>query len=270
VITPSFAVKRVLDDLNISSHKDLQLLDLIALERGALVQYGLLDGAEARLAVGNRKAVITISHTVTHPRRKRFSIAHELGHWEMHRWESILALCTKMDINEGRARSAKSSKEQQANQFASELLLPGQFFEPLCKEKDPSLDLVTELSDVFDVSLTATAIRYMNFCDEPCAVVFSQGGFIKWFQGSQEFEELGVFIGVRSRLDPSSLAALLFQGHVLDPNPRPRRVKASRWFASGQCRSDATIQEQSWFMPNYDAVLSLLWVDDDIDDDDWW
>ncbi len=28
------------------------------------------------------------------------------------------------------------------------------------------------------------------------------------------------------------------------------------------------IQEQSWLMPTYDAVLTLPWVDEDIEDED--
>ena len=31
---------------------------------------------------------------------------------------------------------------------------------------------------------------------------------------------------------------------------------------------DATIYEQSWSMPSYNAVLTLLWVADDIEGDD--
>jgi hypothetical protein len=147
--------------------------------------------------------------------------------------------------------------------------LPKRFFAPLCKGKRPTLDLISELAEAFNVSLTATALRYLRFCDEICTVVFSQAGYIRWFRGSQGFErareDLGLFIDVRSKLDPSSLAASFFQGRSVQISPK--RVRASVWFEPGRYRSDATVIEQSWTMPQYDAVLTLLWVDDDIEDD---
>jgi len=108
------------------------------------------------------------------PRRRRFSIAHELGHLEMHRLQSRLALCTGEDIDDWRGRRASAHREQDANEFAAALLLPERFLGPLCTHKAPSLELVAELADTFEVSLTATALRYLHFCNEACAVVFEK------------------------------------------------------------------------------------------------
>ena len=264
--SPYYAVERVLGELRITSPKDLQLLDSIAWERGATVLYKPLRGAEARLVVVGNRAIITISNSMEDPRRRRFSIAHELGHLEMHRRHSSVVLCTSQDIDDWERRCTDTNPEREANEFASALLLPERFFAPLCKDETPSLDLVAGLAETFNVSLTATALRYLNFCDEPCAIVLSQEGYIKWFQGSKYFADIGVFIDVRSKLDPSSLAALLFQGRTA--RTTPKQVSASAWFEPGRYREDAAILEQSWAMPNYKAVLTLLWIDDDIEDED--
>jgi len=265
---PDYTAKRVLDELGVTGREDLALLESIAWERGAMVRDKHLDGAEARLTVIGRRAIITISTTVD-PRRRRFSIAHELGHLEMHRLNSGLILCTNQDLDDWRSQHAGTNLEQEANEFASALLLPERFFAPLCKREEPSLDIVAEMAETFDVSLTATALRYLHFCGEPCAVVFSQDGYIRWFRGSEEFEDIGVFVDVRSKLDPSSLAAAFFRGHTV--RTTAKRVDVSAWFAPGRYRHDATVLEQSWAMPSYNAVLTLLWVDDDIeDDDDYW
>lgn len=263
---PYAAAERVLNEVGVMHQADLGLLELIAWERKALVQYKHLDGAEARLAVVGQKAIITISTTIEDPYRRRFSIAHELGHLEMHRIQSSIALCTGEDIDDWRARRARANREQEANAFASALLLPERFFGPLCRQQEPSLDRIAELAKAFQVSLTATALRYMDFCTEPCAIVFSQNGTIKWFQGSKDFEDLRVFIDVPSRLDRSSYASLFFQGDSI-PSTR-HRVYASSWFTSGRYRHDASIYEQSWPMPKYNAVLTLLWVFDVIEDED--
>lgn len=263
---PVAAAERVLNEVGITRVEDLSLLDLIAWERGALVRSTYLTGAEARIAIAGERAIITVSTTVRNPRRRRFSVAHELGHLEMHRTEGGLALCASADIDDCPSQRADANREQEANQFAAALLLPERFFKPLCRKKEPSLDLMADLADSLDVSLTATALRYLQFCNEACAVVFSRDGIIQWFRGSKYFDELRVFIPVARRLDRSSLAASFFQGDSL--RTTRTRVYASTWFAPGRYNPDATIYEQSWLMPSYNAVLTLLWVADDIEGDD--
>jgi Zn-dependent peptidase ImmA (M78 family) len=267
IIQPVLLAERVLDELGIDNPGDLEHLDLIAWERGALIQERHLDGAEARVTVAGRRAVITVSTAIKDIRRKRFSIAHELGHFEIHRRSILLALCLSDDLNDWGEQQLSTNREREANEFAAALLLPERFFSPLCLNPEPSIDYLTELADCFNVSLTATALRYVQFCDEPVAVVFSQDNRIKWFQGSKDFkelgEELGVFVDVRSRLDPSSGAVKFFQGHPIPVGWR--RVDASAWFRPGRYRTNATIQEQSIAMPSYNAVLTVLWVDDDIE-----
>ncbi len=266
--SPYYAAERVLDELGIAGPDDLQLLDAIAWERGALVLYKPLRGAEARLVVLGRKAVITVSN-FGDLRRRRFCVAHELGHWELHRWKRSMFLCSIQDMNDWAELPTAPNLEWEANQFASVLLLPERFFARVCLGDAPSLDLISRVAGTFNVSLTATAIRYMEFCKEACAVVLSQDGYIKWFRSSKEFERIredtGIFVDVHSRLDPSSHAVGLFQGRTVRSNPK--RVRASAWFRSGHYRTDAMIVEQSCPMPQYNAILTLLWVDDDIEDD---
>jgi Zn-dependent peptidase ImmA (M78 family) len=120
---PRAAAERVLHEVGVVHQADLRLLELIAWERNAIVQYKHIDGAEARLAVVGEKAIITVSTTIEDPYRRRFSIAHELGHLEMHRSHSSLELCTGEDINDWRSRRASATREQEANEFASALLL---------------------------------------------------------------------------------------------------------------------------------------------------
>lgn len=263
---PQFYADRVLDKLGIDRPEDLELLEVIAWERGALVREDKLDGAEARLTVMGGRAIITLSTAVQDPHRRRFNIAHELGHLEMHRSRANLAICTSQDLNQWDHRDKNKAIELQANEFAASFLLPERFFASLCQVESPSLDFIGQLANKFNVSLTATALRYLLFCGEPCAVVFSQNNRICWFRGSREFEKLDLFVDVRSRLDRSSLAAPFFQGQAI--RQTQKSVPALAWLRSGRYRDEATIKEQSWPMPGYNAVLTLLWVDDEIEADD--
>ncbi len=261
-----YAADRVLDELEIKSPVDLRALDPIAWERGAAVLYEPLRGSEARLLILGKKAIITVSALVEDPHRRRFSVAHELGHLELHRRHCSMFLCSSSDISDLGRRGTDKTLEYEANEFAAAILLPERFLAPQCKRGDPSLDHISELADTFDVSLTATALRYLQFCDEACALVFSHGGYMKWFEPSREFKNLELFIPAPGPLDAASLAGRFFRQH---PIPRkPMRVKAEYWFEPGGYREGATVVEQSWPMPNYDAVLTLLWVDQDIDEDE--
>lgn len=264
---PYNSAQRLIDELGINERSDLELLEQIAWERGALITEKKLDGAEARIVMAGRKAIITISSTIDNPHRRRFSIVHELGHLEMHRQEKKLALCTNGDMDDWASRRSNMNLEQEANEFASVFLMPDKFFAPLCEDGEPSLNLIADLAEKFNTSLTATALRYIHFAIDACAIVYSKDGRIKWFRGNKEFDELGLFVDVRSKLDPDSMASKYFLGRSLPD--RQRSVPASAWLVSGRYRQDATIREQSWPMPRYNSVLTLLWVDDDIEDNEF-
>lgn len=263
---PSYAAGRVLDELGIISHKDLDDIDLIAYARNAIVREKCLSGAEARLTFVGGKAIITISSNIDNPHRKRFSVAHELGHLELHRYKRHLVYCTSQNLNDWGVQSI-NNLEQEANEFAAALLMPVQFFASLCTQDSPSLNHISELAKNFNVSLTAAAIRYLYFCGEPCAVIWSEQGHVRWFKSNKEFDSLKLFIDVRSSLACNTLAYEVYKKS--QTSRLSRRVKAKGWFSNSNIRKNATILEQSWLMPRYDAVLTLLWVDDELDDDCW-
>ncbi|KAB2902184.1 MAG: ImmA/IrrE family metallo-endopeptidase [Anaerolineae bacterium] len=229
------AANKLLDALSITPYDLLEHLDEIARVRGALVVEGDLDGSEARLNMAGKPAIITVARRVTDIPRRRFSTAHELGHLEMHRWK--VTLCTSTDMMEWNVKEGSQNLELEANEFAAALLMPERFFGSLCEE-EPSIDYFIELADQFRVSLTAAAIRYTNFTPEPVAIVLSQDGFIKWFRASREFEEMKLFVDVRSRVYPGSRARLFFEGKTMPTTPK--RIAADAWLRPGNYNRDAT------------------------------
>ena len=139
---PQSCADQVLDKLGIDRPEDLELLEAIAWERGAMVRHNKLDGAEARLMVMGRRAIITISTAVQNPHRRRFNIAHELGHLEMHRYQTNSSICTSQDLNQWDNRDKNNAIELQANEFAAAFLLPQRFFADLCRIEPPSLNFI--------------------------------------------------------------------------------------------------------------------------------
>ena len=257
---PEVAADKVLEELRISGPEDLQLLDQIVYARGGIVREDNLVGAEARLTNVRGRSIITVSSKITSLERKRFGVCHELGHLEMH---PGIFTCSDTDIDEQEV-SKTEKRESQANHFASAFLLPARFVEDVFTENiPPTFNLLKEISSTYRVSLTATALRMTRFSQEPVAVVYSEKGRMRWFRETNDFESLGIFVNVRGPVNPHSNAGRLFGEKEIRKGWRD--VPAEYWLREGRYRPDATIKESSIHMSNYDAVLTLLWVDEVID-----
>jgi Zn-dependent peptidase ImmA (M78 family) len=265
---PDFAARRVISDLHITRVEDLLLLKEIAWERNAILIEDTLDGAEAQILIGRPRSIITISTSVTDQNRKRFGIAHEIGHLELHRRNGTFFVCTSSDINTNwLTKRQDPSLEQEANQFAASLLMPEIFFAPFCQDGDPSLARVSEIANCFSVSLTAACLRFIQFCKEPVAIVYTKDNIIQWFKANHDFEELGLFVDVKGILSRATLAY-----HTLKDAQgmtQQKQVALNSWLRPGPYNSQATLAEQSVSMPSMNATLSMLWINEIIDEDDY-
>jgi Zn-dependent peptidase ImmA (M78 family) len=127
----------------------------------------------------NGRAIITVD-TATKLRRKRFSIGHELGHWHRHR--GLCLKCRSADIGRPISDGRRTPhRELQADAYASDLLLR-YIFRPLAGDIDRlTLDAVKSLADLFQVSLTATAIRALGTNRFPALLVCHSQG-MRWFR----------------------------------------------------------------------------------------
>lgn len=133
-------------------------VDGLAAKLGIHVIYEPLDdGYSAFLLVKNGipSAFVNSEH---HPNRRRFSLAHEIGHFVLHHQVGVkdrifldrnLSLYTRKDINS--PRSSNLEMEKEANIFAAELLMP----QSLIKMHIARHEL--DITDEFDVSRLAVA-----------------------------------------------------------------------------------------------------------------
>ncbi|MDY7011922.1 MAG: ImmA/IrrE family metallo-endopeptidase, partial [Planctomycetota bacterium] len=112
--------------------------------------------------------------------RARFTLAHELGHYFIDEHRNALAA--------GRAPAHRSQcdyesqnlAEQEADQFAANLLMPRWRFVDKAESAAPGLAGIISLAREFGTSLTATAIRYAAADISPCAVVKWNWGSYAW------------------------------------------------------------------------------------------
>jgi len=237
---------KTVDEFGICSPEHIRIRD-IAFAKGAMVVEQRLTRAAASIVKAGNHATIRIPPADS-PERKRFSIAHELGHLLMSHIESIQKICSDADM----MNWYQGSQETQANFFASELILPTKLVSKRCDIGNINLDPIRQIAEDFRASLTATAIKFVRLCPEKCAVVFSTNGEIKWFYKSSDWWP---FIRRDKELDQRTLAYDFFVGKQMQTEPF--EVEADAWVESGGVDE---IVEHSIASPQYGFVLSVLWI----------
>jgi Zn-dependent peptidase ImmA (M78 family) len=230
-------------------------IDNLAFLAGVLVRDVPMSGAQGRLARVGSKAIISVNDTVTYRPRRRFVVAHELGHFELHDDRNNLSLCTEDQITE----NYDAGTEREANAFAAEFLMPRQLWAKLTDVKQPTLDVISRLGDDFDVAFTAAAIRFVKLCPERCAIAFSKDNKAIWYALAPDF---GYAIR-RGPLDTYTLASDYFRkGRV---NQSPETVSAQAWIDNSRVTGDHDLIEHCRPIPSIGATLSLLWIKPDSD-----
>jgi Zn-dependent peptidase ImmA (M78 family) len=219
------AATLLLSELRVRAPSEIDV-ELIAAHRGLTPIYKQLKNEEGHLVRGSDVGFIVVNRRFEGTPKARFVIAHELGHYVQHPGVDQFELCTDSDLH---AWYQTSGAEPEANAFAAELLMPSVFFVPKCnKINKPNLHHVRELAEIFQTSLTATALRLIECSGEPCAVVYSVDGKIAWSMSNAEFS--------------------------FKPD-RPETMEGSMWPGG----IDIDLQEHSIKMSNHNAVLTLLW-----------
>jgi hypothetical protein len=91
-----------------------------------------------------------------YPRRRRFTIAHEIGHWVLHVSNGNVCACRPDEVvDDHRARKLRKA-EAEANDFAAELLMPEPLVTEYCKRLGAN---IVALAEDFDVSVPALKLR---------------------------------------------------------------------------------------------------------------
>jgi Zn-dependent peptidase ImmA (M78 family) len=236
------------------SSSDLDLNDL-AFAQGVVVLEGQLDAADAWLVRKGERGIIRVSDTIPEYGRKRFAVAHELGHWLLHKSVSQLVSCTSEDMI---ARYKASAAEIEANIFAAELLMPRHLFEPAIRSSHPTAALVNKLAECFGTTRTSTAFRIADVTTDYFALVMSKNGIIKWWQASEAFREVA-WLTVGSPVPRYSAAFDFFEDQT--PPQGPLKVELEEWIPEHRGLEADFVYEDIIPMPSYGQVLSLIWLE---------
>ena len=140
-------------------------VEQVAQLRGARIRYVAFDGELAGLLFEEQGQII-IGVNMSHPKtRQRFTIAHELGHLELHHLHAFHIDRNFRAVSTGKADGAgqaSSGTETEANAFAAELLMPATLL--LADVRGYTLDyegdaLLARLAERYLVSPQAMLLR---------------------------------------------------------------------------------------------------------------
>jgi hypothetical protein len=182
--------------------------------------------------------------------RLRYTVAHELGHYLMHRIPGQKILCRLQDMSIW--RGAHNRREVEANRFAAGVLMP---IDDYCRQVDGQpidLELFRFSAARYDVSLTTAILQWLSFTPELAILVRSLDGFIDW--------------GVSS--DPAYHNRAYFRTRDCSPRPVPEGSLAARMAtgaSSGRMEHGCgvwlpgfEVTEFAVASERYDMTLSLL------------
>lgn len=179
------------------------------------------------------------------PERRRFSIAHELGHFLIptHNPHSEQGFsCSLADLRTGDAREANRHQrvEAEANRFAASLLMPPKRVRSALTTRDPDLREIVRLAGDFGVSKEAMARGYIDAHRETLAVVMLRDGRINRVYRGKQFPWIEPRYGQSMPLD--SIAS----GHSLQPGQYSdmEECDPETWLGTAGARSVEILSEQ--------------------------
>ncbi|WP_281718786.1 ImmA/IrrE family metallo-endopeptidase [Pandoraea apista] len=181
--------------------------------------------------------------------RIRFTQAHELGHYVLHRADRDAFQCG----NVGTAEDQKSI-EIEADQFAAHLLMPlHDFRAQLTSQVD--LNVLGDCAERYGVSLTAIIHQWLNSTDEKAILIISREGFMLTAKASDPAHKAGVFFRTRREtieIPSRSLTA----NPLITSEKQGQLVPANIWFPNAS--SLTLLREMKLVSDTYDTVLTLL------------
>lgn len=184
--------------------------------------------------------------------RIRFTQAHELGHYILHRQAKESFQCSEEDMLNWDIE--EKDIESQADKFASNLLMPlHDFREQVTNTVD--LDVLGGCADRYGVSLTAAILRWLEHTDQKAVVIHSRDGYMNWSWSSQPALKAGAFFRTKRSPVPipeGSLAA----NSLIKLEKVGQLVPARIWFEHAE--EITQLREMKVSSDRHDIVISLL------------
>lgn len=242
----------------------------LAAAEDIVVQAANLDSCSGCLTRVGSAFGILYSRALENEGFERFTVAHELGHYFLpgHPAELFANGATVHHSHSGFVSGERV--ERQADYFATALLMPERLFRAALRaERTAGFRAIEALSSTCKTSITATAIRFALYADDPVAVIVSKGQTVEYcFMSAVLSERRGLaWLRKGSSIPRRSLTA--------DFNRTPANVSGgtkmegssvlSDWFDGAP---DVEMDEDVVGLGRYDRTLTVLFTREALDEED--
>lgn len=209
-----------------------------------------LDGFEGALVPARKSGAWGILYdSRQRPERARFTIAHEFGHYLLHRHLSPEGFrCGEEQVS----RREGIGIEKEADTFAAYLLMPfHDFRDRIPPDHKPTLDELGACAARYGVSLTAAILRWLEYTKRRSLFVVSREGFALWAKASDAAFKSGRFIRTRNTVCELPPLARCTTGPMDGESRNGIHHPSGVWF-------DEPVEEISIASEDLDMVLTLL------------
>lgn len=198
-----------------------------------------------------KKWIIIYNNALNSAGRIRFTQAHELGHYILHRTMAEGFQC-KSDVVLG--WPGMENIETQADEFASYLLMPIDDFRDQTAT-EVNLNVLNSCAERYGVSLTAAALKWVKFTDQKAVLILSKSGFMEWAWSSKPAFEAGAYFKTKNVITeiPQNVLA---NDELISHDMVGQNIPAHHWFKYAE--KESVLKEMKLSMDNRDRVLTLL------------
>ncbi|WOF41720.1 ImmA/IrrE family metallo-endopeptidase [Sphingopyxis indica] len=218
------------------------------------------EGALCPLPKSGKWAIL-YNPGISSPGRINFTLAHEFGHYLCHRSLRPLGFeCGEESIYGVGNDDDERRIEQEADTFASYLLMPIDDYRDQVGRGTMCLDLLAHAANRYAVSSTAAAIKWLDFTSEPAALVVATNGFILWCWRSKAAKRRGIYFERGTPLPAKSWAANPTRVAGANGIELPRNV----WSPRSEAR------EMAIFADRYEMTISLVVFGEEVWNSNTW
>lgn len=191
--------------------------------------------------------------------RVRFSLAHELGHFIIEDHHHAL---NQPDVKSHCSFANLDSSnliEREADFFAACLLMPEGWLKRDIFRRKLNIDLIKEIAIKYNVSVTATLLRFIALGNHPIMVVCSKDGKFKWLRYSDDFPFTFLILGADNSIPENTSAGEYFFEAVRNSD-KTEIVFAEDWFRlSDPADRRRKMNEYCIYQKTMNQVISVLW-----------
>lgn len=252
---------KLLDDIGFDEITDYPM-NLLVSGLGATLIEEPLSNSDGKIIKGKLKTLIKVNSNIQFEPRKRFTIAHEIGHHLLHNnLEVHDENSNTLNWFDTETKLKKGIQESEANAFASELLMPERIFRKEISGKYFSPELVQYLSNRFKTSITSTIFRMINLDTHSLFIAFISNGRVLYWKKSAG---LKVWVKNINKLPPpdDSIAKEYLEGNyefIYTGEDKKQDITRSTWFEMNERDEDDDFYEYCIPTKSYKTILSVVW-----------